>query len=124
MKTRYHILSLICVACVCMLYLGAPTARGQDLDDDITGGGDVAPFGWEPMIAEFFAIAPHGQGGEIAKPQNTNAVSTDVLGEANQWAALKPLILPKGDATAGIPAVDPAADIISAWQRVITPDGK
>jgi len=69
------------------------TADGLDVGDDVTTTVNAQPMTWEPMLTHFSVASAHSDA-LVKAPTTQPAAAADVIGEANQWLALKPNILP------------------------------
>ncbi|MDB5328552.1 MAG: hypothetical protein JWM57_4121 [Phycisphaerales bacterium] len=120
------LLTLLCLS-TAMFAQQIETPGGDD--GDLAGGAAVGVTTWEPMITEFYAAAEHGTDAVVRKREETNALGDnqkreDILGELNQWRALKPKIVPRPAGPAGSQAYTDKEAVISAWQRVANKEGR
>jgi hypothetical protein len=104
---------------VTMLILVSQAALfADDLDpgDDYTASAGGQGVTWEPMIVHFSAASSHGSSSLVAAPTSRPALGEDVIGEANQWLGIKPLIQSHNG------AYNRGEAVISAWERVLNGD--
>lgn len=102
---RFLLPAMIVVSPLCAI------ADDLEVGDDVSTTTSALPITWEPMITEF-GVYPSHPNAEVNSPTPVApAISADIIGEANQWLALKPLILPhKGSFRRD-------ESVISGWAR-------